>query len=518
MDNRLVVEIRVPLANKKRANVGTGSLVGQNMILTACHVLYPRNYDPNGKICVRCHPDMDVNSDENGWVYLERDKIRWRGSGSDNENQDDINGKVDAALLAFEFPEEFHDAVLFTIDCPEPFDNWNGYGYPRAGVDDKMRRQLTGMIGEVIGVFPGSPILELGIKYHPESVELWKGGSGSPVFVNDKIVAVLSATPENYEGKKLFATRISTLLQDENFCTAIGSDERKMRLKLLQEVVEEELCHLDQNTSQGCKEICKVFNLLEVESEPLSEVLYGLSFNEVADGFRGVILELSKQKSSEAQTIFRLLCSVLPLKCDIDLVEKVRCKKLSEEKGKIKEDIATETMAELVLAKIKNRSAQYRVGKAQYPAGLLDLGNSAPPTFGMDPEGKECEEGFHKYLQSKYAPESKFVHADPFGCFLMDAWKISDKKGEKIAPEMKQHLANKLQRFSNDTRNPRAAYMTFRQGTFPDNVINELKKVYKSMVFLELSNDVLLRDQEEGQLYELLDILHSRLGEKNDSK
>jgi hypothetical protein len=183
-------------------HVGSGYFVTANLVLTACHVV-PK--DDNTPISVRV---------EDGDPRWREGRVIWREES------------LDAALIQV-FPPLPHstEEMHWSERPPEKNSAWNSTAYPEAsdfGEDGKEReRKSAGLDGTLFvqgGGGQGLKQLELGVN-NPPPLKEWSGISGAPVFVDDKLVGMVTSAV--FEGKRLYGVPAPALLQDAGFRLAI---------------------------------------------------------------------------------------------------------------------------------------------------------------------------------------------------------------------------------------------------------------------------------------------------------
>lgn len=80
-------------------------------------------------------------------------------------------------------------------------------------------------------------IMSLDVNVSPTNVADWQGGSGSPVFVADQLVAVVRSWSSAWGGKRLQATWTGLLWDIPEFCQAAGLQKEGQRLLEMREAV-----------------------------------------------------------------------------------------------------------------------------------------------------------------------------------------------------------------------------------------------------------------------------------------
>jgi hypothetical protein len=185
---------------------GTGYFLTKDLVLTAGHVL---GYFPS-EISVRLETPQDR---ETVWLKAESVPV-WEDK------------KLDVALLKIMVP--IHD-----VDLPqwghELFDQdvkWNSVAYPVAATEETEEGIIYKSVGLTGTLYPyggggqGRKELDLGVEY--ESEDEWKGISGAPIFVGDKLVGIIISYKTGFGGKRLEGIPIVQLLNEPAFQLTIN--------------------------------------------------------------------------------------------------------------------------------------------------------------------------------------------------------------------------------------------------------------------------------------------------------
>jgi len=207
IDKNLLIMLFVPTKDGLGA-IGTGYPISENLILTARHVLEPDDRNTCKKIRV-CWNYFRSNENQ-GWFDISDDDIVWRSE----------NG-LDAALIRCSKPTEVKGFGVLSSELPCDNTDWASEGFPRVTKCCDTRNPAS-FIGKVCSKATQETYFELTVESHPNKENDWKGASGMPVFVGDKIIGVVQSVPANFDGSRLHATPIWKLLEDKKFCSLIG--------------------------------------------------------------------------------------------------------------------------------------------------------------------------------------------------------------------------------------------------------------------------------------------------------
>jgi hypothetical protein len=204
MNKELLVQIFVESDENGEGKFATGYPVADNLLITARHVLYPREGQPPKKISVRLY-----HSETREWKDLDHTNIVWEGGD-----------KYDVALLDCGYI--FHGYARLSNHIPRTTDEkWESEGFPDAGRKDNNSKPVA-MKGTIYGAAPTQDLFELGVDNPPSEAGLWKGASGSPVFVGNEIVGIIHSYPDNFNGNRLNAIPIQKLMQIPEFMNTIN--------------------------------------------------------------------------------------------------------------------------------------------------------------------------------------------------------------------------------------------------------------------------------------------------------
>ncbi|MEI2808626.1 MAG: hypothetical protein V9G18_22555 [Albidovulum sp.] len=218
----LLVEIFVPTtAVDGTGRVGTGYPVAKDRILTARHVLFPEDLKPAADFYIRWHDWRDTEKPAGRWQPVNREQIIWPGTQ-----------ELDAAVIAFAFPEEVAGWRSLSARNPATGMPWESEGFPDVGKRDDSSRVPVPMRGGIYKRADRAKGCWLDVIAPPKVAADWRGASGSPVFVLSQIVGIIIEVPPGFSGM-LTALPASRLLDEPAFCAAIDhrlADDRHPRL------------------------------------------------------------------------------------------------------------------------------------------------------------------------------------------------------------------------------------------------------------------------------------------------
>ena len=211
MDFRRVVELN----NPRRELGGTGYLIRDNLILTARHIVDEKN-----------GPEMLKASYE---VRFIGDYIQGRKEGN-----------LEECYLCWDDPK--HDLALLKIENDKPSflssretnirfgklgyktaQRAEGCGFPKAQeIEDRQNPiELRGYLSWVNALKEDQLQLQID-SLIPDYHEEWQGISGAALFVDDLLVGVVVETKKSFAEKALWATPISAVADNPEFCRLVA--------------------------------------------------------------------------------------------------------------------------------------------------------------------------------------------------------------------------------------------------------------------------------------------------------
>jgi len=217
MANDLFVQLFAPTRGN-RGHIGTAYPVAKNVLLTAAHVI------------------KDLDNDALRSSSIDRVEARWW------KRKDDAPRFCQEIL--WDGTECGHDVMLLKCDFPVPFrDRWRSIEYcePRAHQKfetqgfaraekraEALTRRLLAIQGKTcemtVGAIDFDVIVTAGA---PAEVEGWKGASGSPVFVDNRIVGVIGRAPGDYNAQRLRCAPLCLCLEHDDFKKHLFDGDRK---------------------------------------------------------------------------------------------------------------------------------------------------------------------------------------------------------------------------------------------------------------------------------------------------
>ncbi|MEI2783185.1 MAG: hypothetical protein V9H25_18875 [Candidatus Competibacter sp.] len=515
MKKSLLVAIFVPTTDKSGKDFGgelgelaTGFPVGKDLILTARHVLdpdrpYSRDVRHRVKICWYYSNTTDLD-----WIEIPEGDIVWKSQGD-----------LDAALIRCS--QRPRDAVGWGIVSSEkPHDDmrWISEGFPRATkYDDVCKPSSFG--GLIRSKADQESYFELTEDAQPRKDEDWKGVSGMPVFVSDKILGVVQSVPRKFNAKKLYATPIWKLLQDEGFRKELGIDEQRERLESARKM----LHRLLEGSEKATRDLASALNLGSSSGDILKcrgQVIEAL-LNETPPLERLFELGLSIQEKRRtekdragARVAANLILTILPAIHEAAAVSEVRRCKGDASVRILALPTKLKTLAEIIMAGADRRVARLRspATRLVFPEGEACL--PEPPESGRDADGKQFVRDWRAHLLETFDTDlDRFKGA--FQDYLKERFIPSDLRSPGAGIAEKELLDTVAAQLRQEAGVQDGGLTYYFIAWMPENpeaqrkredILAELKQAFPPIAFLRLAGAEPLNVEWEryGKLRDLL--------------
>ena len=502
MNKSLLVLLFVPTLDKENGDgrgkvgaVGTGYPIGKDIILTSRHVLEPANRDRRYPIALLWN-DFPHDGPDEGWFPLRDEHILWKGDGD-----------LDAALLRCPRPEKAsqYAGELAAIEPPQGR-RWCSAGFPRAAKREK--REPASFRGHMHSMGANWPYFEIDVDVSPPEEEDWKGASGMPVFAENStaIYGIIKEIPYNFRSQKAHVVPSWKLLRDKAFKVVLGfrdaplinlsrfKEEIAKQLEASSKVIRRVESKLDDlGIKKGASHPQIGLTPEKVAANAIAETLIDLEFGDTLELLKVAIESCTTEPEEiERRILFTILCWFLPARYDLQNSEKVCQYYLEGDVQLIEAHVASALAAELRMAAVEGRAAQFDrdalVGKNKLP-------DPPPLGLGATPE-MELIGAVDGYLLAKYSLcTTTFSHA----------------------PELYLGSINKnlerARRFRSGVPYLLFAMRPDNSGLSPE-ALEALAKVikarYPALTILRLSSDLDVEKHELENLSSLRDILQKK--------
>ncbi len=252
----------------KKFGKATGFAVKEDRILTCAHVLKGAS---NVKV-------RFIDASRTEWLDA---KPLWSGEATtDRQTSPD---KIDAAVLAVD-AERVKALIgsnlesVLAYSTPLDRDEWCSRGMLRGSeIKDAAKRPISEAIdfGGKLYCPDGRGVMTLDADCSPADPHDWQGGSGSPVFANDRLVGVLSSWPSAWAGEKLKAVWVGRLWGEPDFYIAVGLADQGKRYDELRGKIGRKLN--DSANRPLCTELAGCLNLSQQEGNGVTHYICGLT-------------------------------------------------------------------------------------------------------------------------------------------------------------------------------------------------------------------------------------------------
>ena len=402
MNKNILVEIFASDGSDE-GNISTGYPVADGRILTARHGLLDDNGEPLSNIEVRWHHQ---ERDENGgWKTAD---VVWPKPGDSAEDL-----AFDVAILSCEFPECAPGWGYLSGAKPRDDGQWISEGFPAVGEKNGSREAIP-LKGAPFSMADRAAVFHVSNDASVKLPDDWRGASGCPVFVDDKIIGVVVTCPEGFDAQRMAATPVWKLLGSSGFQTAIGYQRRKARC----DAIKQDLCSL----IDGCPKPAKLREaLVDAASEQLDgcedstgelvERMLNLPVDEMLEiSNEAVFILRDSDLLKEAGCIRSVVSLLLPVVFDHGLIESARSQ--TGVNPIVSLPVATHTVVEIIMAGLEGRAVSFLK-----PASSRELATGAyrvcdPPNAGIHDGSETFERDFIAQLANRFFDEQDFLGSD----------------------------------------------------------------------------------------------------------
>jgi len=480
MDKNLLVQIVVPVG-KQKWEIGTGYPVAKDRILTAHHVLFPEQRNKDRKIELRWY---HLSGAAKEWQEIADDCVIWTG-----------DDKYDVAIIKHPFPEIVNEWGILSDDKSTTNEAWESRGFASAGKLKNDTQEPVDLKGTIYSMADNDTSFVLGVDHEVQKEEYWKGASGSPVFVDHKILGVIISCPPKFDGSRFRATPAWQLLQQDGFRIAIGYSKREDRLKNTKHRLVKILNESLAVQKEFSKQLNFPLNGGTVEVGGLVDQLLDSSLDKLLSMCDSSVEKMHEEAEKTAVSVIQKVTSeILPVIFGEGIIERVKAHKSEVNPIIVSLPINTYTAAEIIMAGFDNRETKFKplLSEELYPEGKFSL--PLFPEAGNNTDQGQSETDFHQQMRG-------FAGSD----LLKQSSTVNESRIIKAAAKELEYLS---------TRKKRTYYVLCRQlaeNSSNNNFISKMKKAYSALIFIELNENEDFFDKERDQFRPLKDIFTSEV-------
>ncbi|MDQ2696678.1 MAG: hypothetical protein M3Z21_15145, partial [Pseudomonadota bacterium] len=284
---------------------------------------------------------------------------------------------------------------------------WVSVGFPRvAGKKDAVRQPFD-MKGSVFSTLDINDRFPIDATAGPKTEEDWKGASGSPVFVNWRILGVVVSVPEKLGAKRLWAVPMWRVLrEDAEFRAKIGWDRREARrasvLKKLTAALEPSPAALEALIREipGCPRDL-AHESARKKAGDVARCLLDLEVDQVVRVCKKAHGAVDSR--TDAAAVTAAIQIILPAVYDHGVVEGVRTARGEAIAAFLTLPAHFPTVAEIIMAGVDRRATLFcpREREDHFPKGRLSL--PEPPEGGFDADGQRALDALNTHLAAKFS-------------------------------------------------------------------------------------------------------------------
>ncbi len=262
-----------------------------------------------------------------------------------------------------------------------------------------------------------------------------------PVFVGRKILGVVQSVPPKFNARKLFATPVWQLLEDQRFRDLIGYDEQRAHLAKIKGRLVKALARSSSAVEAVAGQLGMPDEPAGLEGEPrvdrLAERLLETDIRPVIQALRAAHRSLceddggaAEQSASAAETLAKAAQLIVPALYDYGVI-----KWTGSQFGAavVALPASIKTVAEIIMAGVDGRETRLRHREAEddQPEGELSLPQI--PECGIDPAGAKARTALQDHLSRKFSPEA--TDAQTFRRAIDDYLLAAFSRPQRGAPE-----------------------------------------------------------------------------------
>lgn len=333
------------VAKLETPKIGTTYPIAKGYIITAYHV-FPELKNEKG-----------VDFSKTKVIWQRNDEIKEGKEAPEGKEITDVlyqSKQYDVVIAACETPSETVSVVWASSDIHK---RWESIGFAKSGQDQDLRQRFKDPAkGEFFTSQDDDWIQQLESKGNASNVELWRGMSGAPVFVDNTnyLAAIITETPrkskkgEPVHEDRLYSTSIPYLLEN---CAKFKQVIQKIQLENKNSFfLKKAALHLEENS------LMPLFKNQDLSMGTSEELAHSLSLMSIKSFLR-LIAEL-QSTSDKSAALGQLVCVLLPHIFDERKANEIRAS-VGQHCSCIAIPYASDVAVEMLMAKVDNRPTDW---------------------------------------------------------------------------------------------------------------------------------------------------------------
>lgn len=465
-----LARIRISTTDGK-GSIGSAYPVASNLLITARHVVKPET--PRVR-----DADKPINVT---WVYLDDLEQSLAGDPICWESE-----RFDVCLLTCDVPSGALPKQPSRMEPPHG-KSWGSEGFAQVG-KTKSARSPVALQGRTYSQEPGADRFDLGIDDTTSLKGGWKGASGSPVFVDDQLIGVITDCPLDFDQGRFKASATFRFYEDASFVELLIGGERNAYLLELEKFVQAELARAPDALA-ALAAAAGYDHQERLSPAILSQfLLREVDIGKTVSAFRKAHESLRDTKSpvDQQSALLQIINRTIPAIVMPEAVETIRRLRHDPGESVISLPAFQLTVAEFLMSGADRRPLSFdnttRKKRTDWPRGSFYLSDRLE--CGPEQSADFYEQAVRKALEAEYA-DAHTLHMlrhDPAG----RAEHIRDNLGGMA--ETPYFICDP------ECQGRQTAYQN-------------LKRDFRYIVFLQLKPDRDIRKREHELFYDILDLL-----------
>ena len=390
---------------------GTGYFITREHVLTSAHLLA-------GTEAVRVHGRTAENTENASWDA----ECVWTGGKG-----------MDAAVLKVSGRGGAIPIVPLAEGPSTRMEPWESRGCPvGSGLEnDHELESMLALSGKAHRFATDARTFQLELSTAASKVENWQGISGAPVFVRDRLIGVIAKTSKIFP-ETLQAVPVTALLSIPGFCVAIGFDDRaRARERLLEDVRQ----LLERDTPTVDLLVAQHDSWREANQDGVDRLSEAMcSETPVVDFLRHVNAAHRDGYREGASTKTLKTLEELTGKA-VPILTTQRILGLVYDEGAfLRLPVATETMAELIMAGLHEREFRFHGTREERRVPEAEARLCTSVECGIDPGSKVQFRELVEYLAQR------FLFDRPLGSLLGADGMLGADRVEEAADRVNEEL------------------------------------------------------------------------------